>query len=107
MGALAQRPTPANAARPQGQYDRCQPLQWPTMGSRRTPEPGALPAGYNATHRAAGKQLRTRKPRMLFSVQRWTPESRSLLEKTAALPVDMGSVNPGCSSCGFLGYAAP
>src|SRR5258708_35416615 len=44
---------------------------------------------------------------MLLSVQRWTPESRLLRGKKAALLLDMGSVDPGCSSCGFPEYAAP
>src|SRR5882762_5541058 len=107
IGALAQRRTPPTTARQQCQCDRFLPPQWPTMGSRRTPEPGALPAGYNARHRATRKQLRTRKPHMLLSVQRWTPELRLLRGKKAALLLDMGSVDPGCSSCGFPEYAAP
>src|SRR2546426_131720 len=44
---------------------------------------------------------------MLLSVQRWTPEWWLLRGKKAALLLDMGSVDPGCSSCGFPGYAAP
>src|SRR6267142_1163860 len=105
--ALTQRRTAPTIARQQCQRDRFPPPQWPTMGSRRTPEPGALPAGYNARHRATRKQLRTRKPQMLLSVQRWTPESRLLRGKKAGLLLDMGSVDPGCSSCGFPEYAAP
>src|SRR6202022_1418494 len=100
IGALAQRRTPATIARQQCQCDRFPPPQWPTMGSRRTPEPSALPA-YDAEDRATPKQLRTRKPQMLLSVQRWTPESRLLRGKKAALLLDMGSVDPGFSSCGF------
>src|SRR5437899_884924 len=105
-GAPVRQRTPAAATRQQYQCDRFPQLQWPTRGYRRTPEPSALPAGYNARHRATGKQSRVRKPQMLLSVQRWTHESRSLRGKKAALLLDMGSVDPGCSSCGFQGYAA-
>src|SRR5438067_13927549 len=105
IGALLQRRTPPTTARQQCRCDRFPPPQWPTMGSRRTPEPGALPAGYNARYRATRKQSRTRKPQMLLSAQRWTPESRSLREKKAALLLDMGSVDPGYSACGSRVYA--
>src|SRR5207248_4822320 len=77
------------------------------MGSMRTPEPGALPSGYNARHRATQTQLPTRTSQMLLSVQMWTPGSRLLREKKAPLLVDRESVDPGCSSCEFPGYAAP
>src|SRR5438105_541081 len=105
IGALARRRTPATIARQQCQCAHFPPPQWPTTGSRRTPEPGALPV-YHAEDRATRRQLRTRKPQMLLSVQRWTPESRLLRGKKAALLLDMGSVDPGCSSCGFPGYVA-
>ena len=35
------------------------------------------------------------------------PGSRLLRGKKAALLLDMGSADPGCSSCGFPEYAAP
>src|ERR1700680_3542762 len=54
IGALAQRRTPATIARQQCRRDRFPPPQWPTMGSRRMPEPGALPA-YDAGDRATLK----------------------------------------------------
>ncbi len=107
IGVLAQRRTPATIARQQYQCDRFLRPQWPIMDSRRTPEPGALPAEYNARHRATGKQLRTRKRQMLLSVQTWTPESRLRRGKKAVLLLDMGSVNPDCSRFGSPEYEVP
>src|SRR6266566_7862301 len=74
IGVLAQRRRPPTIGRQQCQRDRFLLPQWPTMGSRRTPEPGALLAGYNARDRATRKQWRTRKPQMLLSAQTWIRE---------------------------------
>src|SRR5215472_5501554 len=107
IGALTQRPTPATTGRQQYRCDRFRRLQGPTMGSRRTPKLSAPLAGYTAGHRARREQLRIRKPQMLLSVQTWTPESRLRREKKAVHLPDMGSVDAGCSSCGFPRYATP
>src|SRR5207248_7950034 len=69
IGAPAQRRTQATTTRQQYQCDRFPRPQWPTMGSRRTPEPGALLGGDNARHLATREQLTNRKLQMLLSVQ--------------------------------------
>src|SRR5437868_12743909 len=53
----ARRQISPAAARQQYQCDRYPPPQWPTMGSRRTQEPGARLARYDATDRATRDQL--------------------------------------------------
>src|SRR5256885_2786563 len=103
----AQRQTPATIARQRYRCDRFPLLQQPTRDSRRTPEPGALLGGCDATHRGVETQSRPRKAQMRSSMQRWTPESQSLHGKKAAPPLDMGWADPGCSRCEFPRYASP
>src|SRR5271154_3143469 len=55
IGALVRRRTSAATARQQYQCARFPLLRLPAMGSRRTPEPGALLARYDAEHRAKRK----------------------------------------------------
>src|SRR6266446_3637943 len=59
--------TPTTAARRQYRRDRCPPPQSLAVGARHKPEPNALPAGYNARHRATQTQSRNRKLQMLLS----------------------------------------
>src|ERR1700680_4865174 len=83
--------TPTAAARRQYRCDRCPPLRSPEVGARHTPEPSALPAGYNARHRATQTQSPNRKLQMLLSARMLTRESMLRRGRIAAPPLDMGS----------------
>src|SRR5215510_3309354 len=105
ISAPVQQRTRPERARQQCQRDRFQQLQWPAMGSTRTPKPDAIPAGCGAEDRTVQKRLRNRKSRMLLLAQTSTPEERSPLERITARRADMGSADPDCSSCEFGRYA--
>src|SRR6267142_3573285 len=58
--------TPTAAAHRQYRRDRCPPPQSLAVGARHKPEPSALPAGYDARHRATQTQSPNRKVQMLL-----------------------------------------
>src|SRR5260221_10499935 len=99
-GAPARRRIPTAAARRQYRRDRCPPPQSLAVGARHRPEPSALPAGYDARHRATQTQSPNRKLQMQLLAQRWTHASLLRRGRKAERPLDMGSVHPGCSACG-------
>src|SRR6266436_6418645 len=90
-GAPARRRIPTGAARRRYRRDRCPPPQSLTVGARHKPEPSALPAGYNARHRATQTQSPNRKLQMLLSARTWTRESMLRRGRIAAPLLDMGS----------------
>src|ERR1700723_1894046 len=98
---LARRKIPATEARRQYRRDRCPPLPSPAVGSRHKPKPSAPLAHYYASYRAKRERLPTRKRQMLLSAQRQTHESRLPRGRKVERPLDMGSVNPGCSGGEF------
>src|SRR5258708_11831829 len=83
--------TPTAAARRQYRRDRCPPRQSLAVGARHKPEPSALPAGYNARHRATQTQSPNRKLQMLLSGRMQTRESMLRRGRIAAPPLNMGS----------------
>src|SRR6266404_5419009 len=90
-GAPARRRIPTGAARRRYRRDRCPPPQSLTVGARHKPEPSALPAGYNARHRATQTQSPNRKLQMLLSGRMQTRESMLRRGRIAAPPLDMDS----------------
>src|SRR4029077_21247808 len=91
--------TPREAARRQYRRDRCPPPQSLAVGAKHKPEPSALPAGYNARHRAAQTQSLNRKVQMLLSARMQTLESMLRRGRIAAPPLDMGSASLDYSAC--------
>src|SRR6267142_1445548 len=82
---------PRAVERRQYRRDRCPPPQSLAVGARHKPEPSALPAGYNARHRATQTQSPNRKLQMLLSARMSTRESMLRRGRIAAPPLDMGS----------------
>src|ERR1700682_6745260 len=82
--------TPTAAARRQYRRNRCPPPQSLAVGARHKPEPSALPAGYNARHRATQTQSPNRKLQTLLSARLYTRESMLRRGRIAAPPLDMG-----------------
>src|SRR5882762_11580807 len=98
-GAPARRRTPTGAARRRYRRDRCPPPQSLAAGARHKPEPSALPAGYNARHRATQTQSPNRKLQTLLSARMYTRESMLRRGRIAAPPLDMGLAPLDYSAC--------
>src|SRR4051812_17109805 len=105
--AQAQPRTPATKARKQYRYVRFPPPQWPTTGSRHTPEPSARPSRYAATSQAAQSRPAVRKLQTPLSTQTSIREWRLPPGRIAAPLLDTDSAGQGCSGCEFPWYAAP